>query len=463
MMRVVALAVLATALAAPLHAQQDSATVRDSVMRADSLRADSVRADSIRRSELARIRGEARAIDRPGAGIAARNTPDENGMVVVVPAQPRFGLNAASVSADMIADLSPKALARANGTDISTRIMLRDIEGAMAARYGSRLTAILALTLTDDGSAARLTATDAAVTATLPIADATLVVGHTALPFGRVAQLHRHEVLFADQPLPSRVLLGEDGLRGTGVQLRIGHDLRASHISLDLAVADRFGTRVDSLHPAEPPDQAIAGVAAGGRLGASFSTLGAHVDLGASSITGKREQPIGCIYDGTVGPVPCPEAVNAANTRLTVIGADGSARWHDDALMLTAEWMRLIVGATDMPAFANDAFAPYYKGLIGTYDGGYVAARVRISQSTGVGARGEWLQNPEVDGLNDAWAGGFIDVAPVPGARVAISYQRRLPSTNTLALLSPAAGDARDRIVLRGTIVLGRHPRLEHD
>jgi hypothetical protein len=454
---------LSTALALPLGAQQDSATVRDSVMRADSIRADSVRADSIRRSELARIRAEPRAIDRSGAGVAATNTPDENGMVVVVPAQPRFSIHAASISADMIADLSPKALARANGTDISTRIMLRDIEGAMAARYGPRLEGILALTLTDDGSSERLTATDAAVMATLPVADARLVVGHTALPFGRVAQLHRHELLFPDQPLPSRVLLGEDGLRGTGLQLRMGHDVRASRISLDLAVADRFGARIDSLQPAEPPDQSIVGVAAGGRLGAAFNTLGAHVDVGASSITGKREQPIGCVYDGTVGPVPCPEAINAANTRLTVIGADGTARWHDDALMLTAEWMRLIVGATDMPAFSNDAFAPYYKGLIGTYDGGYVAGRARIGRSLGIGARGEWLQNPEVDGLNDAWAGGFIDLAPVAGARIAVSYQRRLPSTNALAVLSPAAGDARDRIVVRGTIVVGRHPRTERD
>src|SRR5690348_17452895 len=108
MMRVVAVTVLAIVATASLHAQQDSATVRDSVMRADSIRADSVRADSIRRSELARIRAEPRAIDRSGAGVAATNTPSESGAMVVVPTAPHFGINAASVTADMIADLSPK-------------------------------------------------------------------------------------------------------------------------------------------------------------------------------------------------------------------------------------------------------------------------------------------------------------------------------------------------------------------
>ena len=459
----IALLLLMAVPALQAGAQQDSATVRDSVMRADSLRADSIRADSIRRSELARIRAEPRAIDRPDArGSAAVKTIGLEG-VAGDSARPRVAISAMSVAGDMIADLSPKPLARANGAQVANRIMLRDVEGAVAATYGSRLRAILTLTLTDDGSAQRVSATDAAIAGTLPVAGATLVIGRTALPFGRIAQLHRHELRFPDQPLPVRVLFGASGLRGTGAQLRLGHDLHASRISLDLAVADRFGARVDSLHPGEPPDQSVAGIAAGGRLGAHFGALGSRFDLGASSINGKREQPIGCVYDGTVGPVPCPQAVNAANTRLTVVGADASAGWHGDALVVNAEWMRMIVGATDMPVFSNDAFAPFYRGLIGTYDGGYVAARARVSRAIGIGARGEWLQNPEVGGLNDGWAGGYVDFSPVADTRVAVSYQRRLPSTNALAMLAPAAQDARDRIVVRGTIVIGRHPSGERD
>ena len=155
--------------------------------------------------------------------------------------------------------------------------------------------------------------------------------------------------------------------------------------------------------------------------------------------------------------------MNAANTRLTVVGVDGAAGWRDDALFLTAEWMRMIVGATDMPVFSNDAFAPFYRGLIGTYDGGYVSARARMNESIGIGARVEWLQNPEVEGLNDAWGGGYLEVSPVAGARLAVSYQRRLPSSTALAAMSPAAQLARDRIVVRGTIVIGRHPRVERE
>ncbi|MFL5560360.1 MAG: hypothetical protein ACJ79K_02700 [Gemmatimonadaceae bacterium] len=433
----------------PLIAQgqrPDSAAVRDSIARADS-----ARADSVLRSELARIRAEPRA--RINAGVSP--TTDDTAARRRQP----LSVVGASIAGDMVADLSPKAAARGAGS----RILMRDIEGALAVRRGDRLTAVVALTLTDDGSTQRLSATDAVIMTRAPFADATLLIGHTALPFGRVSQLHRHELLFPDQPLPVRVLLGETGLRGTGAQLRLGHDLAGSHLSLDLAIADRFGTRIDSLHPAEPTDQSLAGVAAGGRLGARLGALGARIDVGASSITGKREQPIGCVYEATVGPVPCPEAINAANTRLTVFGADGEAAWGNDALVVNAEWMHLIVGATDMPVFSNGAFAPFYRGVSGTYDGGYVGARARVSALFGVGARGEWLQNPIVNGLNDGWLGGFVDFGRDRDERLAVSYQRRVPSSSALAALSLADRDARDRIVIRGTVVIGHHPRPGRD
>jgi len=64
-----------------------------------------------------------------------------------------------------------------------------------------------------------------------------------------------------------------------------------------------------------------------------------------------------------------------------------------------------------------------------------------------------------VAGLNDGWAGGYLDLSPVPGAHVTASYQRRLPSSNALETMTAAQRDARDRIVLRGTVVIGRHPR----
>jgi hypothetical protein len=112
-----------------------------------------------------------------------------------------------------------------------------------------------------------------------------------------------------------------------------------------------------------------------------------------------------------------------------------------------------------LPAFSNDRFAPFYRGLSGTYDGGFVVAHLRATERIGVGARGEWLQNPEVGGLNDAWAGGYVDIWPLDGARITASYQRRLPSSAALAAMSPVDREARDRIVLRGTVVIGRHPR----
>lgn len=456
----VLLFVLLTATPFGLGAQQrDSAAVRDSVRRDSIARADSVRADSIRRSELARIRAEPRAVERPeaSAGVVgdARMSADSARRAQ------RVMITAASAAGDMRLDLSPDAAARPRGS----RMGVHDVEGALAARYGEHARGLFTLTLTDDGSAQRLTATDAAVFIALPVARTELIVGHTALPFGRAAQLHRHELALPDEPLPIRVLLGENGLRGTGVQLRSGRALGGAQVTLDLALADRFGARVDSLHPGEPTDQSLAGLAAGGRLGARFRALGARVDAGVSSITGKREQPIGCVYEGTVGPVPCPEAVNAANTRLTVLGADARAGWGrgGNRLVLSGEWLHLVVGPTDLPVFSNDRFAPFYKGLSGTYDGAFVVAHVRATEMIGIGARAEWLQNPEVDGLNDAWAGGYVDFWPAFGTRLTASYQRRLPSSSALAAMSTEDRNARDRIVLRGTVVIGRHPRAGRD
>lgn len=453
---------LALALPSGVRAQQpDSTTVRDSLRRdslarADSVRRDSVRADSIRRSELARIGAEPRArVDTmPRMGV-----PRGERAVAPVDSAPRDvpSITAASVAADMIADISPRSPARAPN---SARMRLRDIEGSLGASYGRHVRGVLTLSLTDDGTEQRVAATDAVVAVAIRRLDADLLVGKTAFPFGRSAQLHRHELLFPDQPLPVRVLIGADGARATGVQLRSTRTLSRVRLTIDLAAADRFGARTDSLHPGEPPDQSIAGVTAGGRIGISTSMLRSHAELGVSSITGKREQPIGCVYEGTVGPVPCPQAVNAANTRLTVFGADARLAWGTTAFVVDGEWLHMIVGATDLPVFSNSAFVPYYRGVNGTYDGGFLSARVRVTRMVGAGARGEWLQNPEVSGLNDGWVGGFLDVAPVPEGRVALSYQRRVPSQTALATLTPAIRDARDRLVLRGTIVIGRHPRV---
>jgi len=444
------LALLAVPSAARAQ-QPDSAAARDSAVRDSIARADSMHADSVRRSELARIRGEPRA--RVADTSMAGRPPQESRRTDEV------SITAASVAGDMIADGSPRAAARAAGS----RIRMRDIEGSLGAAYGAHVRGLLTLTLTDDGTTQRLASTDAAVIVRAPVGGVSVLIGRSALPFGRSAQLHRHELLLPDQPLPVRMLLGADGLRGTGVQIGGGMNVSRARVTLRLAAADRFGTRVDSLHPGEAYDQSLAGIAAGGRLGARFAAMGSGVDLGVSSITGKREQPIGCVYEGTVGPVPCPEAVNAANTRLTVLGADGQLAWRGDALVISGEWMRMVVGATDLPVFSNAGFAPFYSGVNGTYDGGYVTARVRVHQLLAVGARGEWLQNPEVRGLNDGWAGGFIDFSPLADAHLIASYQRRTPSSGALELLPLADRDARDRIVVRGTVVIGRHPGVERD
>ena len=454
--RLVAAGALAIAVPAIAGGQQpDSAAVRDSLVRDSVARVEAARADSVRRSELARIRGEPRASAGPTVAATSPVVDDREAIAK------ELRITGSAISGDMIADLSPRAAARDDGS----RIRLRDVEGAIEATYGPRVTGLLTLTLTDDGSSRALTATDAAVIVRLPttLTDADLIVGATAFPFGRSAQLHRHALVLPDQPLPVRVLLGAGGLRGTGIQLRTIRALGPTLLSVEVAVTDRFGARVDSLRPGEPVDQSLAGVAAGGRLGVQFGAIGSRFVLGASSISGKREQPIGCVYEGTVGPVPCPEAVNAANTRLTVLGVDASAAWADSIIVISGEWMRMVVGATDLPVFTNPRFAPFYSGVNGTYDGGYLDAGVRLPRGLAAGARTEWLQNPDVGGLNDAWFGGYLGIIPFTGTRLTACWQRRAPSARALLTMTPEDRAARDRVVVRGTVILGRHSRAGLD
>lgn len=418
-------ALFATAL--PLAAQQP-----------DSLaRADSIRADSIREAELARIRGEVRA--RTDTGSSSRSaTPARQGTS-------SGGPLALTVTGEALGDFSPKAAARAPGS----RFRTGDLRVGLGAQPTPRLRADLSLTIRHD-SAPQISV--AMVTFDLVPDRLSVRAGRQAVPFGIAAPLHRLDLWFPDHPLPVRAFLGQRGLRSNGLLLGATQRLVGLPLTLRLGAFDRFGDRIDSLSTPEPGDQSFAGIAGFARLSLDWNLRGARVSLGASSMSGKREQPIGCVYQATIGPVPCPNGINGANTRMSVFGGD--VQLTVAALSLEGEWMRNVVGATDLPYFDRPGFAPYYAGMFGTYDGGYVQLRLNGPGIVRLGARVEGTQNPAVAGLDDGSAAGFVGVEPIPGGRVILSYERRLPSAAAKDQLSLEEREALDRIVLRGTIAL---------
>lgn len=429
--RLVTITLAALLVAPALRAQQP-----DSTARRDSIRADSIRADSIRRAELARIRGEPRAhpSDEPAERPRQVRPNASNGGTLVL-----------SLAGEGVADFSPKAAARAPGS----RLHAGDVRIALAADPTRRLHADLSLTFQPDSLPKLSTA---AVMAELFHARLTLRAGKQAVPFGISAPLQHVELWFPEHPLPVRAFLGERGIRSTGLLAAASRSVAGIPIGLRLGVFDRFGDQIDSLRTPEPADQAVTGLAGFGRIVAEWGWRGAHLTLGASAISGKREQPIGCVYQTTVGPVACPNGVNGANTRMSVIGGDGQLVLG--MAVVEAEWMRNVVGATDLPVFDRPGFAAYYRGMYGTYDGAYAQLRLNGPGIARFGVRAEAAQNPAVGGLNDRNAGVFVGVEPMPGGRITLSYQRRLPSAAAKEYLDVDQREALDRVVLRGTFAL---------
>ena len=416
---------------APLGAQQP-----DSTARRDSVRADSLRADSVRRAELARIGGERRGRDEPVA-VASRSqvrAGASNGGTLIV-----------AVAGEVLADLSPKAAARPS----DSRMRLGDVRVALAADPGRRIHADLSLTFRTDSTP---TISTAAIMAALFDGRLTLRAGKQAVPFGIAAPLQHMELWFPEHPLPVRAFLGERGIRATGLLAAASRRVIGVPIAVRLGVFDHFGEQIDSLTTPEPADQNVTGLAGFARLAGEWQLAGAHLTLGGSAISGKRAQPIGCVYESTVGPVLCPNGVNGANTRMSVLGADGQL--VIGGAVLEGEWMRNVVGATDLPVFDKPGFAPYYSGMYGTYDGAYAQLRVTGPGIARFGARVEAAQNPAVAGLNDRFAGVFVGVEPMPGGRIAVSYMRRLPSAAAKAQLPVDERSALDQVVVRGTFTL---------
>ena len=346
---------------------------------------------------------------------------------------------------DLVADLSPEVAARR--TD--SRMALRDVVVGARGRAGGPVAARVELRARDGRD---LDVPAAYLEAPLGILGAIVRVGRQPLPFGHDAGRERYMLEFPEYPRIVEEFFGRNGARGTGASAAIAR-LPWLPLGVSGAITDRAGERVDSLTPPEPADQTLAGLTVMGRAvwGWTWGPASRGA-LGFSSLSGKREQPIVCVYQGTIGPVPCPFGISAANTRLTVLGLDGSLTLGP--IDGRVEAMRLVVGETDLPTFENDRFAPVYAGVSGTYDGIYALFRARLARGIAVAGRGEWLENPAVRGYGDRWAGGLLEWSPSALTSVYASWEHRFPTDSARVLLAAPERDARDRIVLRGVLRL---------
>jgi hypothetical protein len=167
-----------------------------------------------------------------------------------------------------------------------------------------------------------------------------------------------------------------------------------------------------------------------------------NLELSFSGITGKREQPIGFDVDG----------FNAVNRRQSVIASDVTFRWRPlqqglyKSLILQAELMQQRNPGNipaGIPAQDVAVLIP-----TGNFTGGYALGRYQITTRGFLGARYDFVEDPERGGANTRAASGYLEFFPSEFSKLVASYERYMPGGGDKAL---------NRILFQASFALGPH------
>lgn len=339
-----------------------------------------------------------------------------------------------SAVGDLIGDLSPDASTQEDGS----RFGVREVEVAVQAAVDPYFRGDIFLGISDlEG----LSIEQAYLTATaLPYAlEARL--GRFLMPVGKQNTTHRHDLHTIEYPYVIQRFFGPEGLKGTGVYASKVLAPFGFYQEILLTAVDRYGEAPDGLVTAAPVNKELGGLAYSARLRNYWDLSEAtNIELSASAITGKREQPI---------LQPDPALPNAISARQSVVGADFTFRWRPlqqglyRSFILQAEYMRQIN--------ARERIAGY-EGPARDFDGAYVFARHQLTRRLYLGGRYDWLQDPELTGpLARAWtlnaASGYLEWFPSEFSKLMVGFERRMPQDL----------DATNRILLQATFAVGPH------
>jgi len=424
----VACALLMASAAAARAQQPTPRTRQDSLARA---RADSVAAaDSI--ALMRALEAQRADTARPQAGPTATG-----------PVNPRLLPDISAIS-DFVADLSPDGSTQEDGS----RFTIREVELALSSVVDPFFRADFILGLSDlEGIAIE----EAYATTTSLPAQLQARLGRFHLPFGKQNTTHRAELHTVEYPYVIQRLLGEEGIKGTGVQ---GSRIFAPfgfYQELIVDVVDRLGESED-LRAIEPSNKLLSGLGYLARL-RNYWDLGeaANLELSASAMTGRRLQPL----SGSV--IVSDIEVNAVVARQTTVGADLTLRWRPlqqglyKSFILQAEVMHQINERESslrgrIPANPVTG-GPFYEGPARDFTGGYAFARWQLTRRLHVGARGDVVRDPEdVDGRTLSAGSGYLELFPSEFSKLVAAFERRTVS-----------GTGENRLLLQATFAVGPH------
>jgi hypothetical protein len=424
---------------------------------ANAQQPDSVRrkaqADSVakaRQDSIALQRELEKALAQPSAPTSTNQGPTQ----VVGPTNPRL-LPDVSAVGDFVGDLSPKGTTQED----ETRFGVREVELAFQAVVDPYFRGDVFLGLSD----LEKVSIEQAFLTTTSLRDLEIRLGRYLMPFGKENTTHRHDLHTVEYPWVIQRFLSPDALKGTGFY--------ASHVfaplgfyqELQVTAVDRFGEAPEDLHTFEPLNKNLSGLTFSGRLRNYWDlTQATNLELSASALTGRVEQPIVVVpAAGTAGPVTA--TVNAVGARQSLFGVDLTYRWRPlqqglyRSFMLQTEVMhQLNERNVAVPACAAiglafpDCTTTAFGGPGRDYTGAYAFARWQVTTRGFIGARYDWLQDPldpAGQGRNLTAGSGYFEWFPSEFSKLVAAYER----------YSAPGVEGTNRILLQASFALGPH------
>ncbi len=256
-------------------------------------------------------------------------------------------------------------------------------------------------------------------------------LGKFHLPFGKVNLVHRPELNTIDYPLYLQEYFGEEGLSSTGAWLSVIGAPLGFYQELTAVVTNGvgFAGHEEEAAAAEAPDPGLSQDEGGtgkslgddladrlfvGHLKNSLDlTEAANLEIGASAATTRDDEG-----------------------RTTLYGLDAIYRWKPPRMSkYKSAILQAEVAWRDGPAG-------------GTRAGAFAFAQWQTSRRTYVGARWDWVEPPEEEGIPEIHAGqAILRYFPTEFSQLRVVYERQ----------APKGGDALDRLLFQATFALGPH------
>lgn len=393
--------------------------------------------DTTRADSAARARADSIRLVRELEGLARDSSaaPRAQGPG---PSNPRL-LPDVSATGDFIGDFTRRRSTQESGR----RFDIREVELAVQAAVDPYFRADIILGLSDEEGIA---IEESYLTAhRLPLGLQGRL-GRFHMPIGKQNTIHRAELLGAiEYPHVIQRFLGPEGGKGTGLFLSGILSPLGFYQEVQATVVDRIGEVDEELIADEESSATASGLGYSLRF-RNYVDLSesSNLEVSGSFATGRRPQPLVCLC-------PSIDGANAVNARQSIAGADVTFRWRPlqqglyRSFILQAEFLRQLNERT--PALGNLPSNISYGGPTRGFSGAYLFTRYQLGRRTFIGARGDWLEDPDTDGETLRAASVYLQFFPSEFSKFVLGFER----------LNPGVGESVSRLLLQSTFSVGPH------